>query len=243
MVTLPTERSGTSKKWEDQKFLLIGPAGVGKSDFFQHAKNPLYIEAEPGLNFISACKVPCRSWEDVGEIFKAFKEAQAKWSWDIVVVDTIDRVVDYATQAVIEMGKAKWPQKDIQSLSDWPGMGGGWASREALVKKFLSALERLPCAVALIGHLETKQIEEDGQSAYHKSTISIGGKVGGDILAWADHTLHVDARLVGDTLRRTIYTKPTKSREAKSRGGVVKDGWTWSDDSKANFDKLREQFN
>ena len=39
-------------------------------------------------------------------------------------------------------------------------------------------------------------------------------------------------------LVRTVYTKPTKSREAKSRGGVIGDNWKWVDNDEDNFNKL-----
>lgn len=244
-MELPEKKSGISKDWNDQKFLMIGSAGIGKSDFWQHSKNPLYVEAEPGLNFIDAYKLQCRSWNDVGSAMQLLIDAakdSATFPYDLIIIDTADRLVDYATQETIAYGQRKWAGKDIQTVSDFPGRGGGWAMREAKIKKVLKALEDLPCAAAVIGHLENKQIDEDGQSSYHKSTISIGGKVGCDILSWSDHTLQVKGIMQGDQLKRTVYTKPTKSRECKSRGGVIKDGWVWTENSKENFDKLREQF-
>ena len=243
MVQLPKTRSGISKDWKDQKFLMIGMAGIGKSDFWQHAENPLYIEAEAGLNFIDACKVQCRGWNDTKEIVSSLNNAvkSGDFPYDLLVVDTIDRILNYAEEDVLRWARDKFSKSDIISIRDIP-QGTGWDLRRELLNKFLKAIEPLPCAKALIGHVEDKQIEEMGQKEYHKQTISIGGKIGGDILAWSDHTLHVAGVMMGDELHRTVYTKPTKSREAKSRGGIVKDGWKWSADSKANFAKLREQF-
>jgi len=243
-MQLPTKRSGISKDWKSQKFLMIGMAGIGKSDFWQHAENPLYIEAEAGLNFIDACKVQCRGWNDVKEIITSLNNATKanEFNYDLLIVDTIDRILNYAEQETLDWAKAKYSKSNIMVISDIPN-GAGWDIRRQLLNKFLKAIEPLPCAKALIGHVEDKQIEEMGQNQYHKQTISIGGKIGGDILAWSDHTLHIAGILMGDELKRTVYTKPTKSREAKSRGGIVRDGWKWSADSKDNFAKLREQFN
>ena len=159
----------------------------------------------------------------------------------MVVIDTIDKVVDFASDETLRWGKNKFKNSEIVGIGDI-GQGTGWDMRRTLVQKVFNALSKLPCAVAIIGHLECKAIEESGQSKYDKHTISIGGKVGNDILAWSDHTLQVKGVMQGDVLKRTVYTKPTKSRECKSRGGVVKDGWVWSENSKENFNKLREQF-
>ena len=242
---LPKKRSGVAKAFKDQKFLMIGGAGIGKSDFWQHSVNPLYIEAEQGLNFIDACKMPCRSWGDVAGIVKAL-ETEAKkpgaFPYDLIVVDTIDRIVDYATESTIEWAKERFKGKSdtFKSLFDIPN-GGGWTICRGHVAKFLKKIESLPCAIAIVGHLETKKIKEDA-SEYDKNTISIGGKVGGDILAWSDHTLNVVGTMRGDQLIRRVYTKPTKSKEAKSRGGIIEDGTAWGADSKKNFDDFRAKF-
>ena len=242
-MQLPKTRSGIDKSWDKQKFLMIGMAGVGKSDFWQHAENPLYIEAEAGLNFIDACKVPVRDWSDVKEVISALNTAikSNDFPYDLIVVDTIDRILVYAETEVMDWGRKKFSKSDIRAINDIPN-GAGWDIRRQLVNKFLKAIEAIPCAKAVVGHLETKKVEEDGSKGFDKNTISIGGKIGGDILAWSDHTLHIAGRMMGDELKRTVYTKPTKSREAKSRGGIIKDGWVWGQDSKENFAKLREQF-
>jgi len=241
--TLSTKKSGISKDWSSQKFLMIGHSGIGKSTFFSYAEDVGYIETEAGLNFIDACKNTARDWSDLTNIIGALMTAakEGKFPYKLVVLDTIDRVVDYASDFTVKWAKDKYSSSDIKGIGDIPN-GAGWDMRRQMVAKVLKALEKLPCAVAIIGHLETKKIEELGSKGYDKNTISIGGKVGGDILAWSDHTMNVVGRMQGDTLKRTVYTKPTQSREAKSRGGIVKDGWVWSDNDADNFAKLREQF-
>ena len=111
-----------------------------------------------------------------------------------------------------------------------------------MVSNFLDSCSNIfDCAIAYVSHLEVKRIEEENRK-YDKSTISIGGKVGGDLLGWTDHTLHIQAQLYGDKLLRTVYTKPTQSREAKSRGGIVPDNWKWVDNDKENWTKFRGLF-
>ena len=241
---LATEVTESRALWEMQKFLMIGSAGIGKSDFWQHAEGVAYIQSEAGLEFISAIKNPVKSWEDVHNLMGALitSSKEGKFPYKCIVVDTIDRVVDLAGEEALRWGKNKFPRNEIRVVGDIPN-GSGWFVRQSLVDKFLRGIETLPCAKVLIGHVENKKVEEDGMKPYDRKSISIGGKVGGDILAWSDHTLHVTSRRVGDELKRTVYTKPTMSREAKSRGGIIKDGWTWESDSKTNFDKLKEQFN
>jgi len=242
---LPTKKSGVSKRWVDQKFLMIGHSGIGKSEFWSYGENPLYIETEAGLNFIDAYKMPARSWEDIhgimGAMFQAIKDGS--FIYDVVVVDTVDRVIICIEDEVMRWAKTKYKNgADFEGIGDVPE-GCGWYRRESLINKFLKGLEVLPCAKVLVGHSDNKEVKEEGSArGYHKNTINIGGKTGGKILAWSDHTLNVVGKMMGDTLQRTVYTRPTMSREAKSRGGIIPDGWRWDADSKVNFDKLRELF-
>lgn len=245
MIKLPTEKSGIDKRWNSQKFLMMGMAGIGKSDFWQYAKKPLFIGAEQGLNFIDACKVSCTCWDEVEDIIFALLDkakSPETFPYDVVITDTIDRILMYAEQETMAWACTKYSKgSEYEGIGDIPGRTG-WYIREKYIDKYMKAIEMLPCAKVLIGHVGDKEIEELGQKSYHKRTINIGGKVGANLLAWADHTLHISGTMVGDKLKRIVYTKPTQSREAKSRGGIVKDGWVWTEDGKENFDQLRKQF-
>jgi hypothetical protein len=99
----------------------------------------------------------------------------------------------------------------------------------------------LPCAIAFIGHLESKEVKEPTRSI-HKQTISIGGKCGLELCAWPDHLLNITAQYAGSEIKRTVRTRPTATIEAKSREGMVPDGWVWSSNDKENWDKLRGLF-
>ena len=47
---------------------------------------------------------------------------------------------------------------------------------------------------------------------------------------------------MSNNYKRVVQTIPTKSMEAKSRGGIIKDGWEWTDNSQDNFNKVRALF-
>jgi hypothetical protein len=89
--------------------------------------------------------------------------------------------------------------------------------------------------------LEQKEIKEPTRSI-HKSTISIGGKMGAMICAWADHLCNIDASYQGQKAVRKFRTIPTQTVEAKSRGGMVPDSLAWLESDKETFGKLRGFF-
>lgn len=244
-LKLPENKSGIDKRFKSQKFLMIGASGIGKSGFWAQDPNAFFIEAEAGLNAYSLFKLPARTIQDVRQIYGLLKEKAEKgeFPYSVVVVDTIDKIVEYITEEVLNEARQFYTKKagDIHTLFDIPE-GGGWDRCRIKMKMLLNAFEKLPCATALIGHLENKTIRPKNQKEFSKDTISIGGKLGGDILAWADHTLNIQGIMQGENLIRTIFTKPTESRECKSRGGMLPEIINWVEDDKKNYEEFRKLF-
>jgi hypothetical protein len=240
-IVLPKVKAEPDNRWVSAKFGMIGSAGIGKSEFWSHA-NALYFQCEAGLNHLSVMKVPITSWEAVREAVGALIQANQKkeFPWDTVVIDTVDKLVDYAQAEAVSRGKEKFKNIEINTVGDIPN-GAGWSWAQDLVENLLSKLEELPCAVVYIGHLDNREIKEPTRSI-HKQTISIGGKMGGMLVAWADHFLNLEAQLVGGECKRKVRTLPTQTLDAKSRGGIVPDGWILSSNSEENFKKLRSLF-
>jgi len=241
-IILPVEKSKLNRNFKSQKFAMLGTSGIGKSTFWAQDENALFLETEAGLNHLEVYKVPIRSWNDLREayglLYKSFQDNKLQYS--VIVIDTIDRLIDYAQEEVIERAKEFYKKIEINTVGDIPN-GMGWFKTKEIVNTFLTKLELLPSAVAYVSHLSIKRIT-DGSLSFDKSTISVGGQLGEDLLAWSDHTLHIETHLMGDKLIRKVWTKPTQSREAKSRGSVIPDGWKWTDDMKENYKYFRGLF-
>jgi len=240
-MQLPTVKSKPDYRFSSQKIGIIGQSGIGKSSFLAQEDKALFLETEAGLNFLEVFKIPIRSWSDLRDVYAELKSAQQKgeFPYTMIVIDTIDRLVDLAEEEIVSKAKDFYKNiaNQINSIGEVPN-GGGWSKTRELIANFFNKIEALDCAIAYVGHLSTKRIDE-GVRKYDKKTISLWAGVGNDMLAWADCILHVETHLIGDRLTRTVYTKPTQSREAKSRGEVVPDGWKWTEDDKENWDKFR----
>lgn len=243
-LSLPSQKSKKNTDFKNQKIGMIGAPGIGKSEFFAQEEKVLFIEAESGLNHLEVMKVPARSWEDLREIYGLLvKATQAgNFPYSLIVLDTIDRIVDFADDEIIARAREfyKTIADQIYTIGDIPN-GAGWAKSTNLVMSFLNKLDELPCAVAFIGHLATKKITE-GTRQYDKNTINMGGKTGLELLAWCDHVLHVESSMMGDKQVRRVITRPSQSKEAKSRGAIVPDNWVWGTDMKVNYDTFRKLF-
>lgn len=242
-IILPTKKAKPTNRWIDQKFLMIGPGKIGKSDFWSKGEKTFFYEFETGLNHLSVMKLPIRSWDEFsavsGELYLAAKEG--KFPYDTLVVDTVDVMVDRAAEEVVDKAKGFFKKVEIQTIGDIPE-GKGWYEQRKLVAMALRKLEEFPAAVVLIGHVKAKELTAPDGGKFTKDTISIGGQVGGDLVHWADHTLHMRARYTGERLSRQIRTKPTESLEAGSRGNVVEDGFEIKEPLAETYKKFRALF-
>lgn len=242
-VVLPKIKSEIDNRWIKQKTVIIGAPGCGKSTFPSFGDKTLYLQCEAGLNHLSVMKTPVTSWEEWEATYTALMQAKIKGElpYDTIVIDTIDKFVDAVNNQAIEIGRNKYKGTEINTIADIPnGAGWGWATD--LVENSLSKLEKLDCHIIVIGHLDRKEVKSPNGTSVHLQTISIGGKTGRAIMAWADHLLNIETKMVGNTMQRVCRTIPTVSVEAKSRGGLIKDGWVWSANDKENYDKFRGVF-
>ncbi len=242
MVTLPTEKSKINTDFKAQKFAMLGIAGIGKSCFWAQEPKALFIESEAGLNALEVFKLPIRCWQDLREAYQALKAAAdgGSFPYDVIVIDTVDRLVDFAQEEVVSRAKEFYKKLEVNTIGDIPN-GAGWYKQKEMVMGFFNKLELLPCAIAYIAHLDIKRIKET-TGEFDKATISIGGQLGDDLLAWSDHTLHIEAHRIGDRLQRVVYTLPTQSREAKSRGSMIPNGTKWGDNMGENYSAFRKLF-
>jgi len=239
-LVLPTQKSSVDNRWISQKTVVIGPPGIGKSEFFSHGEKTLYVQTEAGLNHLSVMKVPITSWEDFRELYTELIKAKPL-PYDTIVIDTVDKWVDLANAEIVDRGRNKYKAAEINVIGDIPN-GAGWAWSTDLVENALAKLEQLDAHIVLIGHLDRKEVKKPNNVSMHLQTISIGGKTGRAIISWPDHLLNIEAAFKGQDMVRTVRTFPTSTIDAKSRGGMVPNNWAWDSDSKVNYTKFRSLF-
>ena len=234
------------ERWIDQRFLMIGQAGCGKSTFWANDPGALFADTEGNLTHLAVKRVAIRSWEDMQELGAMLFEQAAKpapFPYSTIVIDTLDRLLTCAEEFVIGMAREKYTKMagSINTIGDIPE-GGGWANTNKLLMNALNKLDQLPCALVLIGHVKQDKVEEPTQK-YDRETVSLWKGIGTSVLGFSKHTLHLQSFYVGDTLRRYIRTLPQKGLEAKSHGGLVKDKLEWlTPELKTEFAQFRALF-
>lgn len=242
-IVLPTKKSKATKRWVDQKFLMMGMGKIGKSDFWSRGDRNLFLEFEAGLEHLDVMKVPIRNWEDfqdtAGQLYLA--NESGKFPYETIIVDTADKMVDRAAEYVVEQAQGFYKKVTVESVGDIPE-GKGWYLMKKCVEMALDKLVMFPAAIVLISHVKTVEVTDPSGSKVNKDTISIGGQTGTSLLHWADHTLHCRAKYTGEKLYRMIRTKPTESIDAGSRGNVIEDGFEITEPMDKCYKRFRALF-
>lgn len=244
-LTLPTAPQPATKFWQDQKFLVIGQAGCGKSTLFSNGERTYFEDTEGNLTHLSCIRLPSRSWSEFRQNYlRLHAAAQANaFPYDTIVIDTVDRWVAAAEQEIIGLAREKFPKvaDKIDTIGDVPE-GAGWSNSRRLVMTALTNLEQLPAAVVLIGHIKHTKVKTDIEE-FDKETISMWAGLAVDLLGWAKHVLHVKAQYKGEHLMRLVKTMPHQSMEGKSHGGLIPNNWEWKTrDLGAEYKQLRGWF-
>jgi len=243
LIQLPTKSSGIDNRFCSQTFGMLGAPGIGKSEFWAQQEDALFLDCEGGLNFLDVMSVPIRSMQDLRETFGALLAVRDKFPYKLVVIDTLDRVVNYLDEDILSWARQKFTKNadNIISIRD-VAEGGGWDLRRERLMKMLYQFQALPCAVAYISHSEAKREQDPNGKEVVRNTISISGKLGGDVMGWTNHIMHIQNSYMGDKSIRRVRTIPTASLEAKSRGGRIPDGLLWGTNPKENYDAFRKLF-
>lgn len=232
-----------SKKWCDQKFIMLGESKVGKTMFWSKAGDrAFFFRTEAGHNHVQTVGADCRNLEDILEWKEKLMKAKSAgiFPFEVIVVDTGDRFVDYVDESVLEWASAKY-KKEFSSIGDI-AEGIGWFVRMNKINQILKQLEELGCAVCIIFHTSQDARTDEAGKQYKKDTINVGGKAGTAILAWADTIINVRSVFVGDIMARKMLFRGSKTVEAGSRIKEIPQTITWVEDDAKNYVDFRKLF-
>ena len=210
-MAIQIEKTKISTGLEGQTILLYGRAKVGKTTLANEFKAPLFLATESGHSHLECDKINCNSWSKFLEGC-AFM-AEGKHEYQTVVVDTIDNLVDYCTEAVCK-------ENGISHPSELP-MGKGWSLVTTELKRAMMKVASLPYTLLMISHSSKETIETATGKKYDRWSISVSGKNKQVFLNMSDMILFIDYHVDNGEVSRIIRTKPSKSYEAGDRSGKL----------------------
>lgn len=206
------------------RIVVFGLSGVGKSTFACSAPDVLAIDYEQGLDEIGPARVDGASTWD-GSLALIREACAGTGEHRTVVVDTLDRLEDQATEHVCKIGVKGKPMADLGAF----GYGDGFEALCAKWRELLFALESARAhgrEVILVAHVQNKTQDDPMLGSYSKYIAALTKRCWGATHRWADAVLFaqyeqglVDGRVVltGERILRTVAGS---GYDAKNRWGL-----------------------
>jgi len=243
-----TEPQKISHRWIDQKFIIAGPQKSGKTTLFaQGGDKTWFLRGEPGHNFVTTYGEDVRDYNDLDKAIERLLKAHFAgiFAWDTLVFDPGVKIMDTIGENIIELGREKFPNSEINEIGDI-GKGTGWFWYKNALKMFLTRIDPLPCAKVFVFHIHTEEKNDnpkDKTKAYKREIISLSEKLGEPIRNWADHIMVIKSGYVGDNMMaRSLVTRGSKVLEAGTRSKKLPPAISLVEDEAKNYATLRSYF-
>lgn len=165
----------------NERIIIVGTHGIGKSTLAASAPNSLFIRTESGLDEINAESFPlCKKYSDFIDQLKYFYTEDLPF--DTLSIDTIDWLEKLIYDSVCS-------ENNVDSISDID-YGGGYTKALVKFNEVISALtgirRKKNTRIILLAHAEIKQVMNPLGPDYHKWQIKLRDKNAHLLMEWAD---------------------------------------------------------
>lgn len=205
----------STKPFEKKIFMIYGPAGVGKSTFFSKFKNHLFLNTDPGLEFLKVRNIPIGSWKDFVKIVDELVEKRKDPLFKnvIIVIDLIDGVYSLCRKSILK-------RYGLSHETDTP-----YGKTFDIIKtEFQTVLAKLAAfyGIGFISH--SREIEIKSRiTSISKTQPTISGGAGKfvegmcDFIGFCETSMTKEEKALG---KRYITFTPTENLTAKDRAGL-----------------------
>lgn len=214
-MALPTKKTQTVKRFEDEITLIYGAPKIGKSTFCAGFENALFLDSEIGLNNLSTYRVGIDCWETFIETYKELREQvkSGKCTFKPLVFDTIDNLYQMCMDFVCKNNGLKHPS-DLD-------FGKGWNMVKTEFNMAMQAYRALDLGVVYVSHAEGVEIKSRVGN-YTRYDVSMPGQANKVIVPSCDIIMY--AHMVTDkdgVEHRVLETKPSQFWNAGDKTGKL----------------------
>ena len=187
---------------------IYGGPGLGKTTTAVQAERPLLIAAEKGYKTLpNVLAVDVNSWTDILTVASQLKRPEAQEKYATIVIDTLDELVFYAEQYVLQVN-------GVSKMNEI-GYGGGYQQLEQMFRKLFKDITR-HYGLIIVAHADLKLDEEDPDQKLKYATLAVNKKAKKVVIGLLDLLIFVqgDRSTPGVS---TMHFKSSENWEAKSR--------------------------
>jgi hypothetical protein len=151
--------------------------------------------------------IDVNSWTDILTVVSQLKKPEAQEKYKTIVVDTLDELVFYAEQYVLQVN-------GVSKLSDM-AYGAGYQQLEQMFRKVFKDITR-HYGLIIVAHADLKLDEDDPDKKLKYATLAVNKKAKKVVIGLLDLLIFVE----GDRSKpgvTTMHFKSSPNWEAKSR--------------------------
>ena len=217
------------------RIVLLGTAGIGKSEFAAGADNAIFIpvKGEDGIDALDVQAFPpVESYRDVmdavGTLYAEPNEFKT------VVLDSSSALAPLVDVRAIEVEGAK------SKASLGGGYGHQWDTILSLWRDLMEGLDALRnernMTIVVIGHVKIKASRDPESESFDQWVYDIDQKIGDSIVRWSDATLFMS--------RKTVIKKTDDNGKKEKRAIEINGGqrYLWTQGSPTHPGKARGAF-
>ena len=173
MVLKVAKRKAVSQN--PSTLLMYGPPKIGKTTMLSSLDKCLIIDTESGSNMIEGHIVNANNRKELIDILKQAREGH---EFTYIAIDTIDKVVQWAEEAVCQ-------ENSVQALADLP-FGKGWGLARDKVMNTIHAFKDVCDHLIIVGHRKTAKAVVEGQATVEPESLDITGRLKNMIMSDSD---------------------------------------------------------
>ena len=173
MVLKVAKRKAVSQN--PSTLLMYGPPKIGKTTMLSSLDKCLIIDTESGSNMIEVHILHANNRKELIEILKQAREGH---EFKYIAIDTIDKVVQWAEEAVCQ-------ENSVQALADLP-FGKGWGLARDKVMNTIHAFKDVCDHLIIVGHRKTAKAVVEGQATVEPESLDITGRLKNMIMSDSD---------------------------------------------------------
>tara|TARA_R110002012_G_scaffold290060_3_gene483519 strand:- start:730 stop:1401 length:672 start_codon:yes stop_codon:yes gene_type:complete len=173
MVLKVAKRKAVSQN--PSTLLMYGPPKIGKTTMLSSLDKCLIIDTESGSNMIEGHILNANNRQELIDILKQAREGH---EFKYIAIDTIDKVVHWAEEAVCQ-------ENSVQALADLP-FGKGWGLARDKVMNTIHAFKDVCDHLIIVGHRKTAKAVIEGQATVEPESLDITGRLKNMIMSDSD---------------------------------------------------------